>query len=91
MAGSPVHSCHFAGQCALWVDETKMMLRMQFAARLHPLQRATVELHDTSREMRCDTVQRIQSSDPRCSTESQSVSQSATRCADNRAIAIVGR
>lgn len=51
---------------AVCMDETTM-LRMQFAARLHPLQRAPVELHDTCRGRRrrggiqCKCVQ---SSDP---------------------------
>lgn len=34
------------------------MLRMQFAGRLRPLQRAPVELHDTSRgRRRCGAIQ----------------------------------
>lgn len=42
------------------------MQHMQFAARLHPLQRAPVELHDTSRgRRRCGWIQ--------CTTYSQAV------------------
>lgn len=55
----------FTRQSAVWMDETTMQ-HMQFAARLHPLQRAPVELHDTSRgRRRCGWIQ--------CTTYSQAV------------------
>lgn len=83
---------HFAKQSAVWMDETTK-LRMQFAGRLHPLQRAPVELHDTSRERRrCGAIQCtsysqvIHAADGESASPSvnQSVSQSATSRAGNR-------
>lgn len=80
------------------------MQHMQFAARLHPLQRAPVELHDTSRgRRRCGWIQctaysqAVHTADGESVSPSvnksvrQSVSQSSTRCAGSRPIAIVGR
>lgn len=99
MAGSFVYFGRFTKQSAVCMDETTM-LRMQFAARLHPLQRAPVELHDTSRgRRRCGALQctaysqLIPTADAESVTPSlsQSTKELAARCAGNRPIIIVGR
>lgn len=69
----------FTRQAAVCMDETTM-LRMQFAARSHPLQRAPVELHDTSRERRrCGAVQCTAYSQVIHAADGESVSRSVSQ------------
>lgn len=68
------------------------MQHMQFAARLHPLQRAPVELHDTSRgRRRCGWIQCTAYSQAVHTADGESVSPSVNKSVSHpRAVPAAG-